>query len=167
MTMQARRIHPPECAQGNSVKQRPTILIVDRNSNVREYLIRELGCEGYHIHQAENCRELFQRISAKPKIDIIIIDPDLPDVEEKLLLRKLKSTQPRIPIVIHTFIADYLNPGGRLFEAVSVEKDGNSVERLKQVVKGQLDLKRPAPEHFPEVASGVGRKIKKTKSADP
>jgi len=143
------------------VKQRPTLLIVDRNSHVREYLKRELGCEGYHIHLAENSRELFQRINVEPKIDIIIIDPDLPDVEEKSLLGKLKSIQPRTPVVIHTFIADYLSPGGRLFEAVLVEKDGNSVERLKHAIKGQLNLKRPASEHFPEAASDVGRRTKK------
>lgn len=153
-------------AKGKIVTKRSTILIVDRNSHVREYLKRELGGEGYHIHLAENCREMFERVGDNIQFDLIVIDPDLPDAEEKLLLRKLQDLLPRTPVVIHTFIADYLNPGGRLFEAVLVEKDGNSVERLKHVIKDQLNLKRPAPEHFPEAASGVSRKIKKTRSAD-
>jgi response regulator RpfG family c-di-GMP phosphodiesterase len=120
--------------KGKLVQQKPTILIVDRNPNIREYLKRELGCEGYHIQQAENCRILLQMINDNPKLDLIIIDPDLPDVEEKLLLRKLQSMQPRTQVVIHTLIADYLAHCSVRLKTVFVEKDGNSIERLKHVV---------------------------------
>jgi DNA-binding NtrC family response regulator len=147
--------------KGKLVPQKPTILIVDRNPNVRKYLKREFGCEGYHIQQAENCRKLLQMINDNPKLDLIIIDPDLPDVEEKLLLRKLQSMQPRTQVVIHTLIADYLAHCSVRLKTVFVEKDGNSIERLKHVVAHQLNLKRHAPDPFLETASGVGRQNKK------
>jgi DNA-binding NtrC family response regulator len=133
--------------KGKLVKQRPTILIVDRNPNVGEYLKRELGCEGYHICLTENCREMFQVINDNSELDLIIIDPDLPDAEEKLLLPKLRSMQPETPVVIHTLAADYLNHCSFPVNAVSVEKDGNSIERLKLVVKHQLDSKRRCSAH--------------------
>lgn len=143
--------------RGKLVKHRPTILIVDRNSNVREYLKREFGCESYHVHQVENCRELFQLIDDKPELDLIIIDPDLPDAEEDLLLRKLQSMQPQTSVVIHTLMSDYLNPCNVRIKAILVEKDGNSIERLKHVIERQLDLKRHCPAHFPQAASKAGR----------
>ena len=140
------------------MKKRETILIVDRNPNVREYLKRELGCEGYYIRLAENCGELFQIINDKHKLDLIIIDPDLPDAEKKSILHELQKMQPRTPVVIHTLITDYLNPSNTLFEAVLVEKDGNSIERLKDVIERQLDLKRYYPEPLLETARELAGK---------
>ena len=115
-----------------------TILIVDRNRNVREYLKRELELEGYHIRLAENCRAIFAMIDDNKKFDLVIIDPDLPDTEETSLFRKLQSLRPRTPVVIHTLIAEYLDHCSVLIEAVFIEKDGNSIERIKQVVEHQL-----------------------------
>lgn len=143
------------------MKPRPTILIVDRNTNVREYLKRELGSEGYHIQQAENYRKLLQVMNDNEKLDLIIIDPDLPDVEEKFLQRRIQSLQPQTQVVIHTLIADYLAHCCVRLKAVFVEKDGNSIERLKYVVAHQLNLKRPAPEPVLETATGVRRQNKK------
>ncbi|MDX2448382.1 MAG: response regulator [Desulfobacterales bacterium] len=137
--------------------KRSTILIVDRNSHVREYLKRELGGEGYHIHLAQNCREMFERVSDNVQCDLIVIDPDLPDAEEKLLLRKLQDLLPRTPVVIHTLLADYLNHCNVRIKAILIEKDGNSIERLKHVIERQLDLKRHSPAHFPKVAPKAGQ----------
>jgi len=115
-----------------------TILIVDRNPNVRKYLKRELGSEGYHLLLAENCREVFQIINSNTKFDLVIIDPDLPDIDETSLFRKLQGLRLHTPIVIHTLLADCLTHCRVLIEAVLIEKDGNSIERLKRVVTDQL-----------------------------
>ncbi len=89
---------------------------------------------------AENCREVFQILDANTKFDLVIIDPDLPDIEETSLFRKLQNLRPRTPVVIHTLLADYLTHCRVLVKAVFIEKDGNSIERLKRVIANQLQL---------------------------
>jgi DNA-binding NtrC family response regulator len=111
-----------------------TILIADRNPNVRDYLRRELKNEGYQTILAENCREVIQMINTKIHFDMIIIDPDLPDVEEKELFFKLQGLRPHTAIVIHTLASQYLDAGSAIVEACFIEKDGNSIDRLKQVI---------------------------------
>ena len=122
---------------------RATVLIVDRNPNVLDYLERELVSEGYTILSAEDCREVFAMINRNTPFEIIIIDPDLPDAEEEQLFRKLQSLRPRTSIVIHTIAAEYLNHCRTLIEAVYIEKDGNSIERIKAIIAKQL--RRPPP----------------------
>jgi DNA-binding NtrC family response regulator len=134
--------------KGKRVRPKATILIVDRNSHVGRYLRRELGGHYYDIHLAENCRDLFQMVHDNPKLDLIIIDPDLPDAEERVLLRELQRLQPRVQVVIHTLIADYASHCSDRLKAVFVEKDGNSIERLKHVIEHQLDLGRSSSEQF-------------------
>jgi len=41
---------------------------------------------------------------------------------------------PALPVVLHTFPSDYGNNLGSLNKAVFVEKVGNSIERLKEVI---------------------------------
>lgn len=115
-----------------------TLLIVDRNRNVREYLKRELASEGYHILLAENHRELSKMIHEKKPVDLVVIDPDLPDVEEKQLFRDLQSLSPRTSIVIHALALDDLNHRRFLMETSFVEKEGNSIEELKHVIAKRL-----------------------------
>ena len=127
--------------------EKPSLLIVDRNPNVREYLKRELGVEGYRIRLAENCRDMFRLISAAERIDLVIIDPDLPDVEGVSLFRKLEGLRPRVPVLIHTLVSDFRNRFGFPNEAQFIEKDGNSIDRLKHeidnLLQGRLSSSAP------------------------
>jgi DNA-binding NtrC family response regulator len=124
---------------------KPSLLIVDRNPNVREYLKRELRAEGYKILLAENCREMFELMSDAGKVDLVIIDPDLPDAEEVVLFRKLESLRSRIPVLIHTLLADCRSRAGFLKEAEFIEKDGNSIDRLKNEIVLHLEGLPPSP----------------------
>ena len=117
-----------------------TILVVDRNPHVRDYLKRELEHAGYCTFRAENCRELFFRLKTPCLFDLIVIDPDLPDMEEEQLFQNLQSLHPQIPVVIHTFIANYLPWCNVLIQAEFVEKDGNSIEKLKAAIGRHLYL---------------------------
>jgi hypothetical protein len=53
--------------------------------------------------------------------------------------------RPRTAIVIHALASDFLNRGNTLTAAIFIEKDGNSIERLKRVIRNKLH-KRPLPE---------------------
>ncbi len=112
------------------------LLIADRNPHVREFLRRELNAEGYRVRLAENGLEVLKSVYQNETVDLLILDPDLPDAEESRLLKKIQNRIPYLPVVIHTFLSDYMPDTFRA--AALVEKKGNSVELLKQVVSDIL-----------------------------
>lgn len=121
-----------------------TILIADRNPRVRGFLQREMSREGYRILLAENARDLLAWSPDRDPIDLVILDPDLPDAADSPLMSKLRERMPQVPVIIHA------NPSMNLMEAegmrtfATVEKGGNSIERLKEVA--ERILKRTATE---------------------
>ena len=117
------------------MKQAFTILIADRNPNVRELLKRELVAEGYRVSLARSGREVLNFMDDASSLpDLVIMDPDLPDMEEFSLLEVMRQRRPELPVVIHTFLAEYINHPIVLSSAAVVEKDGRHVDRLKDVV---------------------------------
>jgi DNA-binding NtrC family response regulator len=117
-----------------ALKKKIKILIADRNSNVREFLRREMMAEGYSVELAENGREVLKWAYHREPADLLILDPDLPDAEESLLLKKLRQRIPYLPVVLHTFFSDYLSASKIINPTEFVEKGGSSIEKLKKVV---------------------------------
>lgn len=118
-----------------------TIVIADRNPHVRGFLQREMSKEGYRILLAENAREILQRASRQESIDLIILDPDLPDAVDTHLLHTLENRTPPVPVILHTCYSQSV-PGAEA-QFISVEKGGSSVERLKQITKSLLHQQPP------------------------
>lgn len=90
--------------------------------------------EGYRVRLAKSGQELLERIYHQEPIDLLILDPDLPDINKLSVFRKIQDRIPILPMVVHTFPSDYSHIADILTEAVFVEKSGSSVEVLKQVV---------------------------------
>lgn len=115
------------------------ILIADRNPHVRRFLKRELEAEGYRIRLAESGVEVLKWAFHPDPLDLVILDPDLPDTGAGQLMDKLKDRIPPLKIVIHAFLSDYAVPHSTLSADAFIEKGGNSSEALKKVI---LDLDR-------------------------
>jgi len=115
-----------------------TVLIADRNPNVREFLRREMMAEGYRVLLAKNGREVLRWIYRYEPLDLVILDPDLPDASEVPVIEKLNDRIPTLPVVIHTFSTDYDTPAEVSLSVTFVEKQGNSIEALKKVVASML-----------------------------
>jgi DNA-binding NtrC family response regulator len=99
--------------------------------------------EGYQVQLARSGREVLEWAYGHESIDLVILDLDLPDTSEIAILEKLEDRIPTLPVVIHAFLSDYENPPAVLNAAALVEKEGNSVERLKKVVSeivGKLNV---------------------------
>ena len=118
--------------------KRFTILIADRNAHVREFLKREMRAEGYHVRLAENGREVLKYAYDIEPLDLLILDPDLPDVDANRLFSRLADRIPALPTVIHSLLSDDNVPEISPGEMVFVEKHGSSIENLKQIVKNLL-----------------------------
>jgi DNA-binding NtrC family response regulator len=129
-----RPLGTPVALQGG-VENVFTIVIADRNPHVRRFLQRELARGGYRIHLVENARELYSRVSGPDPVNLVILDPDLPDAAPFSVVEALGRRLPRTPVVIHTHAphAAACSPENRPCHSFVVEKSGGSVERLKQV----------------------------------
>ncbi|MFH1350953.1 MAG: response regulator [Pseudomonadota bacterium] len=136
------------------MKESFTILIADRNPHVREFLKREMMTEGYRVGLARNAREILKWIDHYKNFDLLIVDPDLPDAGEVDILDRLQGRIPILPVVVHTFLPDYKNHSFVLNFAAFVEKEGNNIDRLKEVVSEIL--KKSYPQRFETVKESHG-----------
>jgi len=118
-----------------------TILIADRNPHVREFLRREMAEEGYLVRLAESGREVLRWSYCPEPLDLLILDPELPDVESAALFAQLANRIPALPMVIHSFACNEELAKEVYGEVAFVEKRGNSIDHLKTVV-GEI-LARP------------------------
>ena len=116
------------------MKQEVYILIADRNPHVREFIKREMMADGYRVRLVENGRQLLKWIYHNERFDLLIVDPDLPDIDVSSLLTKLRNRIPFLPVVVHTFLSDYSEHSDVLRAFPFVEKKGSSVEHLKKIV---------------------------------
>jgi DNA-binding NtrC family response regulator len=122
------------------------ILIADRNPHVRRFLKREMMEEGYHVRLAKTAREVLELVFDHEPLDLLILDLDLPDAGELDILQKLQERFPVLPLVVHTFLSEYVNHSFVLGSAAFVEKEGSNIDRLKTVV--HEILRKSYPQRF-------------------
>ena len=122
-----------------------TILIADRNPNVRALLKRELMSDGYRVIPAKDSREILKQVFSQTPLDLVILDPDLANVGDTAIFEKLNNRIPQLPLVIHSFQTDRSQYPQDVKNVVFVEKEGNSIEHLKKVVGKMLKRNRKDP----------------------
>ncbi len=130
------------------------ILIADRNRHVREFLRRELGAEGYQVVVAGDGRELLTLLSSGEPLHLLILDLEIPYLEELEIWARLQDRQPPLPVVIHTFLPEYPTRLTVPQAAAFLEKQGDT-DHLKAVVAEVLDR------HYPQQSRRV-----KTRAAE-
>jgi DNA-binding NtrC family response regulator len=132
-----------------------TIVIADRNPHVRGFLQREMSRAGYRIRLAESVQELLKWTFDHEPIDLIIMDPDLPDAVDSQVLTALQNLLPPVPVIIHTHYAHTLPEAKTGATFITVEKGGSSVERLKEAADDIL--RRPRSASGPSLESVSSR----------
>jgi CheY-like chemotaxis protein len=131
------------------------ILVADRNRHVRDLLRRELTAEGYLVEVARDGREVLNRIDGNDPPHLLILDLEIPYLDEPEVWARLKDCQPPLPLVIHTLLPHYpINKTLPIVAAV-VEKEGDT-DQLKAVVADVISKYYPngvpAREHSDEDA---------------
>ncbi len=119
------------------------ILIADRNRHVRDLLRRELTAEGYQVEVAKDGREVLSRIDGDDPPQLLILDLEIPYLDEPEVWARLQDRQPPLPVVIHSFLPEYPTNLTLPFPAAFLEKKGDT-DRLKTVVAEIVGKHYPA-----------------------
>ncbi len=118
------------------MEQEFTILIADRNRHVREFLLRELTADGYKVKLARSGEETLKSVYDQQPLHLVILDPDFADRSD--ILDKIQDRIPVIPVVVHTLSPERLDGLWFSDTITVVEKNGNSIVDLKEVVASLL-----------------------------
>jgi two-component system, OmpR family, KDP operon response regulator KdpE len=74
------------------------ILVVDDEPPIRKLLRTGLGTQGYEVLEAPNGKAALELLAKKP--DLVILDLGLPDIEGLELLKRIRSAQSSLPVVV-------------------------------------------------------------------
>ncbi len=108
-----------------------SILIVDDEEKTRRIL--ELNLQNdYELHLAENGSEAL-RLSQEHRIDIVLTDLKMPDVDGTVVLQEFRKMEHSIPVIVMTAY-------GTIENAVAIMKEGAFDYIVKPINLDQLDV---------------------------
>jgi two-component system response regulator AtoC len=132
-------------------KKTGTILVVDDEPNIRRVLEAVLAKDGHTVTVAENGRKGLEALSSAGKVDVLITDLIMPDLNGVELLASAKEIDPGIVVLMIT-------AHGTIKSAVDAMKLGAfdyvtkpfDLDDLKQLVQNalerrEMDLNAPPP----------------------
>jgi signal transduction histidine kinase/DNA-binding response OmpR family regulator len=96
-----------ELAASAGSEARPTVLVVDDDDSIREYLSQLLADQGYEVDTAVDGMDALKRVSASQP-DLVVLDIMMPNLDGMETARRLKENPDTasIPIVILTIEGD-------------------------------------------------------------
>jgi len=93
-----------------------------------------MAAEGYQVFLARSGRDALNRIFSDESINLIILDPDLPDADEFPLLETFREYVLPITVVVHTLFPHHIRKKFEECVRAVVEKKEDSIDELKKVV---------------------------------
>jgi putative nucleotidyltransferase with HDIG domain len=124
------------------VSQPPRVLVVDDEFSVREVLADGLESFGYIVVQAENAAEAFEVVK-RGGIDLVLSDIEMPAETGLSLLRRIKSQDPDVDVIMVTGVVDFETAVGTIRQGASdyVSKPFN-LEEVRIVAERTLEKRR-------------------------
>jgi DNA-binding response OmpR family regulator len=114
-------------------------LLVDNNESIQRWHKKELEEEGYEIIISSTGEEALKKLKTE-KPDIIIMEFLLPDIDGAVLIRKIKSKRPGIPLLLSTAF-DFQELFKKLSLDAYVMKSSN-LRELKEEIMNYADVNK-------------------------
>jgi len=122
-----------------------TILVADKNKNVRDFLQRELAAEGYDVVVAGDGGRILAELDRDDTLDLLVFDVEMPDTDNAKVFEKTQNRQPPLPVIVHTFLTEESERDSSLTkEDIYIEKSGN-IDYLKTAIADMLKTSLPRP----------------------
>jgi DNA-binding response OmpR family regulator len=80
----------------------PDLLLVEDDAEIGEQLSAALAGQGYRVGWARTGRDALDRIAAAGRVDLVLLDLGLPDIDGIALVRQLRSALPDTVLVMLT-----------------------------------------------------------------
>lgn len=112
------------------------ILLVDDEANIRFIYSEELKDEGYDIIAASNGEEGLCRFENESP-DLVILDIHMPDMNGIDVLRRMKTQNPSIPVILSSAFPEFKQDLGAWASEEYVVKSSD-LQQLKDAVHRQL-----------------------------
>jgi DNA-binding response OmpR family regulator len=112
----------------------PTILVVDDNKGVLEFLVLLLSKHGLSVIGASSGSECLNILARRP-IDLIILDVMMPVMDGLQVCQRLKKITPSVPIILLTARDDMMTRAAAMDLGISefVAKPVNNRDLLNRV----------------------------------
>jgi len=78
------------------------VLVVDDDSSLSGFLGMELEADHFIVDQIHDGAEALTALNAKRRYDLVILDLNLPNIDGLSLLKQVRPTQPRLPVLVLT-----------------------------------------------------------------
>jgi len=95
---------PPHAVQSRSKPRAPTILVVDDDKLVRNFLVRTLKEEGYRVLDADGMASALERVARADGISLVVTDVVMPGGTGVDLANELWEDSPDLPVI---FVSGY------------------------------------------------------------
>lgn len=115
------------------------ILVADRNPRIRDFVQRELKSDGYRVYTVENYDQLKNWITRHGPLDILVIDPNMSDLDDRTQFETIMKGRPALAVIFHCMASDYPDLSGSQRKVFFIEKSGQSVDLLKQRISMLVD----------------------------
>ena len=116
-----------------------TILIVDDDDLIREFLKELLSMNNYHLIEAHNGKEGLKQVRNNNP-DLVITDIVMPEMEGITFISELKTINPDLPVIamtgnVHGRMEEYLDISSKLGANEILRKPVRSKDLLETVNK--------------------------------
>jgi DNA-binding response OmpR family regulator len=117
-----------------TIKPGPTILVVDDNNGVLEFVVLLLSKHGLSVLPASSGNECLDIVRSRP-IDLIILDVMMPMMDGLQVCQELRKIAPSIPVILLTARDDMATRASAMDLGVSefVAKPVNNQDLLNRV----------------------------------
>lgn len=80
----------------------PTILLIEDDLDTAETIQAMLEIEGHEVHHAENGRKALDQLDCGLRVDLVLTDIVMPDMEGISTIQELGKVWPELPVVAMT-----------------------------------------------------------------
>jgi CheY-like chemotaxis protein len=84
-----------------------TILLVEDDKHQRMMYEEDLKAWGYDVVTAASGREAVAAVEANPKVDLVVMDISMPNMDGIEAMGKILGKNNRIPVILNTAYAQY------------------------------------------------------------
>ncbi|HXG23073.1 MAG TPA: sigma-54 dependent transcriptional regulator [Chthonomonadales bacterium] len=136
--------------------RRRTILVVEDDAEVRNYLKLAFGCQGFSVEAVEDGEEALSRLNSHNGLALVLLDIVLPTKGGMEVLRQIRRTHPDLPVIVLSGVAS----PGNIVEAMKygaadflVKPVGH--EELTEAIRKVLGSRPLASELCGELRTGL------------